>query len=112
MKQLASVFCMDICAYAVMSNHYHVVLRVDTEEAIALSDEAALRRWQMLFSGNLLVSRYLSDKQEDMDAAEKDKVREIAQEWRGRLTPCVSIVVASNFQLEVDKNENKIHASL
>lgn len=85
MKQLVSVFCMDVCAYAVMSNHYHVVLRVDTEEAIALSDEAALRRWQMLFSGNLLVSRYLSDKQEDMDAAEKDKVREIAQEWRGRL---------------------------
>jgi predicted enzyme related to lactoylglutathione lyase len=24
-------------------------------------------------------------------------------------TPCVSIVVASNFQLEVDKNENKIY---
>jgi REP-associated tyrosine transposase len=85
MKQLASVFCMDVCAYAVMSNHYHVVLRVDTEEAIALSDEAVLQRWQMLFSGNMLVSRYLSDKQGDMDAAEKDKVREIAQEWRGRL---------------------------
>ena len=85
MKQLASVFCMDVCAYAVMSNHYHVVLRVDTEEAVGLSDEAVLRRWQMLFSGNMLVSRYLSDKQGDMDAAEKDKVREIAQEWRGRL---------------------------
>lgn len=39
----------------------------------------------MLFSGNMLVSRYLSVKKVDMDAAEKDKVREIAQEWRGRL---------------------------
>ncbi len=85
MKQLASVFCMDICAYAVMSNHYHAVLRVDTEEAIGLSDEAVLRRWQMLFSGNMLVSRYLSDRQGDMDVAEKDKVSEIAQEWRQRL---------------------------
>jgi len=31
--------------------------------------------------------------------------------WKVK-APCVSIVVASNFQLEVDKNENKIHASL
>jgi hypothetical protein len=33
MKSLASIFSIDICAYAVMSNHYHVILRVDTEEA-------------------------------------------------------------------------------
>lgn len=76
---------MDVCAYAVMNKHYHVVLRVNTEEAIGLSDEAVLRRWQMLFADNMLVNRYLSDKQGDMDGAEKDKVREIAQEWRGRL---------------------------
>jgi len=30
MKSLASIFSIDICAYAVMSNHYHVILRVDT----------------------------------------------------------------------------------
>lgn len=85
MKQLASVFCMDICAYAVMSNHYHVVLRVDMEEADGLSDEAVLRRWESLFSGNMLVNRYLSDKQGSMDDVEKDKLHEIAQEWRHRL---------------------------
>ena len=44
MKKLASVVCMDICAYAVMDNHYHVVLRVDEDQAKALSlDEILVR---------------------------------------------------------------------
>jgi len=29
MSELASIFSIDLCAYAVMSNHYHAVLYVD-----------------------------------------------------------------------------------
>ncbi len=29
---LARIFAIDLCAYAVMSNHYHVVLHVDREQ--------------------------------------------------------------------------------
>jgi len=32
---LSTVFTIDICAYAVMSNHYHLVLKVDKEKALA-----------------------------------------------------------------------------
>ena len=33
LQQLAAVFAVDIAAYAVMSNHFHIVVRVDAERA-------------------------------------------------------------------------------
>ncbi|MES9992606.1 MAG: hypothetical protein ABW098_11665 [Candidatus Thiodiazotropha sp.] len=44
MKQLADVFAIDICAYAVMSNHYHVILHVDTELASEWSEQEVITR--------------------------------------------------------------------
>ena len=84
-RELASVFTIDVAAYAVMSNHYHVVLRVDQARAVALDDEAVLRRWTQLFTGPLLVQRYLSDARSQMGAAELDKVQEFAEIYRQRL---------------------------
>jgi hypothetical protein len=59
-KQLAGVFAIDVAAYAVMSNHYHLVLRVDAQRARGRSPEEVLRRWTQLFDGPLLVRRFLS----------------------------------------------------
>jgi len=56
-RELASVFTIDVAAYAVMSNHYHVVLRVDAERAAGLTDDEVLARWTQLFTGPLLVQR-------------------------------------------------------
>lgn len=84
-RELASVFTIDVAAYAVMSNHYHAVLRVDAARAAALSDDEVLRRWTQLFTGPVLVQRYLGGAPELLGQAEQDKVGEFAQLYRQRL---------------------------
>jgi len=46
-------FCIDICAYAVMSNHYHVVLHVDQSRAKNWTQEEVVERWLQLYQGSL-----------------------------------------------------------
>jgi len=46
---LAEVFAIDLLAYAIMNNHYHVVLRVNRDQAYSWSDEEILERWAKLF---------------------------------------------------------------
>ena len=43
-KQLSGVFAIDVCAYAIMSNHYHLVLRVHNKEATQWSTDEVMDR--------------------------------------------------------------------
>ena len=58
MAVLVIVFSIDICAYAVMSNHTHIVLCVDKELAENWSTEEVVRRWHQLYQGTLLSQKY------------------------------------------------------
>ncbi len=46
---LASVFAIRVCAYAILSNHFHLVLRIDSEMARAWDDDTVVRRYKQLF---------------------------------------------------------------
>jgi len=48
--ELADIFAIGLAAYAVMSNHYHVVLRIDADQAKSWSDAEVLCRWGRVFS--------------------------------------------------------------
>ena len=61
--KLASIFAIDICAFAVMSNHTHLVLHVDKTKACAMSSDEVLKRWHMLHKGTVLTRRYMDKKQ-------------------------------------------------
>ncbi|WP_018863986.1 transposase [Thioalkalivibrio sp. ARh3] len=50
LRELQGVFAVDVCAYAVMSNHYHLVVRLDADRAAAWSEGEVMERWERLFS--------------------------------------------------------------
>lgn len=60
-KQLlaqSQAFCIDLVGYAIMSNHYHVIVKVNPELVTSLSDKEILTRWQALYRLNPLVTRF------------------------------------------------------
>ena len=50
MVSLSKVFAIDLLAYAVMSNHYHVVVKVDLAAARAWTEDEVKVRWSRIFS--------------------------------------------------------------
>jgi REP element-mobilizing transposase RayT len=85
-KQLANIFAIDIAAYAVMSNHYHIVLRIDALRPAQWDTREVLQRWTQLYQGPWLVRAYLATEAgEGMDQAELARVEEYAMTYRQRL---------------------------
>jgi len=83
MHGLAEVFALDICAYAIMSNHYHLVLHLDPDRAAGWSDQEVAQRWLKLFKGPDLVREWLGG--EHLDAAQLQWVSDLLTLWRERL---------------------------
>lgn len=48
-KNLTDVFAIKVCAYAVMNNHYHLILHIDADQALTWSNLEIKTRWSKLF---------------------------------------------------------------
>ena len=83
LRVLSSLFSVSLCAYAVMSNHYHLVVRLNPDESDKWSDDEVLKRWTALFRGPLLVQRYRAG--DALSAPEAATLRDIAAVYRQRL---------------------------
>jgi len=103
-KELSDIFTIDVCAYAVMSNHYHVVLHIDAKLAEQLSAKEVMERWCTLFKGNMLVNRYRQG--EPLTQAELNVIDDIINEWRKRLMDiswfmrCLNEAIARQSNIE------------
>jgi len=82
-KLISDIFAIDICAYAIMSNHYHVVLRVDRDRAQSWSEAEVIHRWTRIFKGPLIVQQYLAG--DTLGSASRETVSDVAKVWRKRL---------------------------
>ncbi len=80
---LGEIFSIDICAFAIMSNHYHLVLHVDKPSACNWTDLEVCRRWHQLCSGTLLTQTFAKGK--SLSEPELHAVRDIIALWRLRL---------------------------
>jgi REP element-mobilizing transposase RayT len=83
LKLLSSAFAIDLCAYAVMSNHYHLVLHVDRARALMYSREQVVERWGKLFGVSELVERW---REGSTTGAERAAAEQQIEQWRARLS--------------------------
>lgn len=81
--ELAKIFALDVCAYAVMNNHVHVVLHINQRETTQWSLWETLGRWHQLFKGTLFSQRFLRG--ETLREMEQRRLEEQAETWRERL---------------------------
>lgn len=80
---LSSIFATDICAYAVMSNLLHIVVKLCPTSLNELTDEDIVERWTSLFAGPLLLQKW--QKGEPLKAAELQVVKDCIAIYRKRL---------------------------
>ncbi|MFK8020561.1 MAG: transposase [Pseudomonadales bacterium] len=83
LRVLSSLFAIDIAAYAVMSNHYHIVLKLDPAQLEELDDFEIIRRWTCIFKGPMIIQQY--KKHGRVEPSHQQTVDDIAAVWRARL---------------------------
>jgi REP element-mobilizing transposase RayT len=83
-RYLTDVFSIEVGAYAIMSNHYHLVLYVNESELSQLSDSDICARWAMIYSLSPIVVRW--QKGELTSDTQKEVALSIIAEWRSRLS--------------------------
>ncbi|MCZ2720642.1 transposase [Marinomonas sp. 15G1-11] len=81
---LSQIFSIDICAYAVMSNHLHLVLHVDDKQAKNWSTHEVLRRWHSLHKGTLFTQQFARG--EAMPEYAIELAESSAENYRSRLS--------------------------
>ncbi len=83
LKLLTETFAIDLCAYALMSNHYHLVVRIDLQRTAEWSDVEIVRRWRRLYRGPRFIEAWLDGA--ILSDIEQMRLGSLIAIWRQRL---------------------------
>ncbi|SHO58308.1 transposase [Vibrio quintilis] len=100
--KLAQVYCIDICAYAVMSNHYHLVIHLNPAKANQLSNIEVIERWGSEHQLPLLIQRYIHA---PLTSAEGRQCEALVEKWRQRLYSLSWFMKELNFDIAKQANQ-------
>ena len=103
---LSSLFAVDICAYAVMSNHYHIVCKISPEQIKDLTDTEVYERWNCLYKGPILVQKWANGN--PIHEAEQVVVDKCIKVYRERLSGISWFMKALNEPIarQANKEDN------
>lgn len=83
---LANTFSIGVCAYAVMSNHVHLVIHLNKQESSKMSDYNVVARWHRISVGTQETAMFLESKSYPEDPIVKRTLKQKIQEYRARLS--------------------------
>jgi REP element-mobilizing transposase RayT len=100
--QLSEIFAIDLCAYAIMHNHYHLVLHVAKKRSQQWSDKEVVIRWHQLFKGTPLTHQFLKQGVSKSSCIQTSVYIKI---WRDRLANISWYMKILNQRIAIASNQ-------
>lgn len=101
--KLCQAFCIDVVAYAVMSNHYHVILHVDLDLLNNLTDLQVIDRYHLIYRPDPLMVHFRNGG--EVTESEQVEIESRLMTWRDNLTNISRFIGYLNEQIARDANQ-------
>ncbi len=88
LKHLIKAFAINIASYAIMNNHYHVVLHVDRQQALSWAKDEVIQRWALVTKINPSATYHAKE----------------IKKWRGNLYSISWFMRFLNESIAIDAN--------
>ena len=102
-QSLAAIYTIRICSYAVMSNHYHLVVCIDKDRGNKLTDHEVVERWCTAHKTPVVIQRWLAG--QATSSSEQKNCAKFIQTWRKRLYSLSWFMRELNYGIAVQANK-------
>ena len=103
LRLLCSVFAVELCSFAVLSNHYHLVIRLATDQAQFWTNDEVMSRWEKVYG---IATPIAIGRADGASQAQRAVAEEMIDVRRQRLTnlswfmKCLNEYIARKANLE------------